>query len=133
MKQLLFAYFSSLLSIPALDSLWLGTTMNRFYKPRMAQVMAEKVAYTPIVLFYLLYNFGILIFVIQPALKHSTSLLHVFLRGALLGLIGYGTYDLTNQATLKGWTTSLSLVDMAWGSLLTGAVSVLAVVVARWF
>jgi uncharacterized membrane protein len=39
--------------------------------------------------------------------------------GALLGLVAYGTYDLTNQATLKTWSTTITLADMAWGSVLT--------------
>ena len=132
MKQLLIAYFSSLISMLALDAVWLGTMMSRFYKPRMGHLLAENVSYAPAIVFYLFYSLGLLFFVIQPALKNSTPLLHVFLYGALLGLIGYGTYDLTNQATLKNWTTALTLVDMAWGALITGLVSVIAVAVARW-
>lgn len=133
MKQLIIAYFASLISMLAIDSVWLGTMMNRFYKPRMGQLLAEKASYAPAIVFYLLYTFGLLFLVIQPALKNSTSLFHVFLYGALLGLVGYGTYDLTNQATLKGWPTSLTLVDLCWGALLTGLVSVIAVVITRWF
>ena len=132
MKQLIVAYITSLVSMLAIDSVWLGTMMNRFYKSRMGHLLGDKVAYAPAVIFYLLYAVGVILLVVQPALKQSTSLLHVFLYGALLGLVGYGTYDLTNQATLKNWPTSLTLVDLTWGALLTGIVSVLAVLVARW-
>jgi uncharacterized membrane protein len=51
----------------------------------------------------------------------------IFLLGALLGLFGYGTYDLTNQATLKEWPTVVTVVDLVWGALLTGVVSIIAV------
>lgn len=132
MKQIIVAYLTSLVSMLAIDSVWLTTMMNRFYKPRMGHLLSEKVSYAPAVIFYLLYTAGIIFLVVQPALKQSNSLLMVFLYGALLGLVCYGTYDLTNQATLKNWPSSLSIVDLAWGALLTGTVSVLAVLVARW-
>lgn len=133
MKQLLIAYFSTLLSMLAIDGVWLSTMMNRFYKPRMGELLAKNASYAPAVVFYLLYAFGVLFLVIQPALKNGSPLWQTFLYGALLGLMAYGTYDLTNQATLKNWPTSLTVVDLFWGSLLTGTVSVLAVLIARWF
>ena len=48
--------------------------------------------------------------------------------GALFGLFAYGTYDLTNQATLRNWTTTLTIADMAWGTLVSG----IAAVAATW-
>jgi uncharacterized membrane protein len=51
--------------------------------------------------------------------------------GALLGLAAYGTYDLTNQATLRGWSTLVTIVDMAWGASLTATVATVATLVAR--
>lgn len=32
------------------------------------------------------------------------------------------TYDLTNQATLRNWSTNLTLIDMTWGGVL-GAIT----------
>jgi uncharacterized membrane protein len=40
---------------------------------------------------------------------------------ALFGFFAYATYDLTNLATLKGWPLGLSLVDMAWGTVVSTA------------
>jgi uncharacterized membrane protein len=37
----------------------------------------------------------------------------------MLGLVAYGTYDLTNQATLLGWPTLVTVVDLVWGTFLT--------------
>ena len=39
--------------------------------------------------------------------------------GALLGLIAYSTYDLTNLATLRGWSAKLALINLAWGTIVT--------------
>ena len=49
---------------------------------------------------------------------------------ALFGLLAYVTYELTNLATLKGWSTQIALIDVAWGAALsgvTGAVGYFAV------
>jgi uncharacterized membrane protein len=45
--------------------------------------------------------------------------------GALLGLVAYGTYDLSNYSTLQGWPLALTAIDMAWGAVLS-AVAALA-------
>ena len=44
----------------------------------------------------------------------------------MLGLVSYGAYDLTNQATLLGWSWRVTLADLAWGSLATAAAALLA-------
>ena len=74
------------------------------------------------VIFYLGYIIGIVYFVIKPALfdgNHRT----VLRDGALLGLLAYATYDMTNMATLKGWSLTVSMVDMVWGMVITGVSS----------
>jgi len=53
--------------------------------------------------------------------------------GALFGLFAYGTYDLTNQATLKVWSTTITLADMAWGATLTAIAASAGFVAARGF
>ncbi len=66
-------------------------------------------------IFYLFYVAGIVFFagVCRPKLEGALA------RGALLGLLAYGTYDMTNLATLKGWPWRMAAVDMAWGAALT--------------
>ena len=43
--------------------------------------------------------------------------------GALLGFFCYMTYDLTNQATLATWSTKITVLDIIWGTFLTGSAS----------
>jgi uncharacterized membrane protein len=52
-------------------------------------------------------------------------------RGALLGALCYGTYELTNWAVIAGWPAPLVPVDLAWGIALTAATSALARLVLR--
>ena len=70
--------------------------------------------------------------VVRPALD-ATSIFASLWMGALFGLVAYGTYDLTNAATLKGWSLTVTVVDMLWGSLLTGLSSAVGVWLALRF
>jgi uncharacterized membrane protein len=48
-------------------------------------------------------------------------------------VIAYATYDLTNLATLKGWSTTIVWVDIAWGAFATAVASAAAVWVGSRF
>jgi uncharacterized membrane protein len=71
------------------------------------------------VAFYLVYIAGVLVFALRPALA-SGDWRTAVLFGALFGFFAYATYDLTNLATLRVWSLPVSLIDMAWGTVLTG-------------
>lgn len=116
-----------------IDGLWLGIMLNRFYAPNMGSLLTDKVSILPAVIFYILYAFALNVFVVLPALKNNTGYLDLFLLGLLFGMVTYGTYDLTNQATLKNWPWVLTIVDIAWGSFLAGAVSLISTYVVRYY
>lgn len=115
------AYVSSYLSALAVfflaDMAWLGTMSSRFYKPTLGDILLANVSITPAIVFYLFYPAGLVIFAINPALK-SGNMATALLLGAMFGLFTYGTYDLTNQATVRNWSAGLTLVDMSWGCVL---------------
>jgi len=87
--------------------------------------MKTNVNWIAAISFYLLFVVGLIVFAILPAIqKHSW--IQALLLGALLGLISYATYDLTNLATLKDWPLLVTIVDMFWGAFLGGAVSLIS-------
>lgn len=131
MKTIAVAAASCLLPMLALDGLWLTFTLKRFYAPRMAHLMADSPDFLAAGMFYLIYAAGLSVLVVAPAVKGGTGAWKVFLTGALFGLVCYATYDLTNQATLKAWPAAVTLADMAWGTLLTGTVSLIAAALTR--
>ena len=104
----------------AADMVWLGTMAPRFYRPILGDIAISGVNLPPAVLFYLLYPIGLLIFAIHPALK-GASISTALIYGALFGFFTYATYDLSNHATLRNWTLPLTLVDVAWGTVLGAA------------
>ena len=108
----------------ALDTVWIGMVAL----PNFRATLGADLLFRPLpgVLFYLLYLVGILFFVVRPALESgrwTTALAH----GALFGLVAYGTYDLTNYATLRPWSLSLTVSDMIWGAFVTAVSSALGV------
>jgi uncharacterized membrane protein len=101
------------------DALWLGVLARRFYREALGDLMAPRVSLLPAALFYVVYPVGLVWFALGPLGGHGTPW-HAFGFGALFGLFCYGTYDLVNQATLRGWPWRLTLVDMTWGTLASG-------------
>jgi uncharacterized membrane protein len=106
-----------------LDMVWLGVAAKNFYKKQIGFLMTPKVNWAAAILFYLLFLAGLVVFVIAPAIEKD-SWVRALILGALFGLITYATYDLTNLATLKDWPLALTVVDLIWGTVLAGSVSV---------
>lgn len=133
MKTYIIGFFAILTTTLVLDAIWLSTMMKSFYGKHLGHIFADKPSLTPALIFYILYAIGLLYFVVFPLLVANASYGKIFLTGAFLGLIAYGTYDLTNQATVKDWPVIVTLVDLTWGAFLTGTVSIAAAWIIRIF
>jgi uncharacterized membrane protein len=128
----LVSYVVALVLAGALDLVWLSTMGDRLYRPTLGDIMLKSPNLPAAAVFYLLYPVGLVLFAIAPALR-SGSVVTALLYGAAFGAFTYGTYDLSNQATLRNWTTTLTLVDMAWGTFLAATSSAGAAWVVRRF
>ena len=118
MMPYIYAWVASAAAFLAADAVWLSQMSSRFYRPAIGELLAAKPNFAAAALFYLLYVTGVLLLAVVPAAeKHSLAAAATL--GALVGLVAYGTYDLTNQATLADWPLRLTLIDMAWGTVLT--------------
>ncbi|HNS57012.1 MAG TPA: DUF2177 family protein [Smithellaceae bacterium] len=106
----------------ALDIVWLGFVAKNIYAKYLGHILKSQFNLVAGGIFYLIFIAGILIFAVYPAVNKNSFTTAVVL-GALFGFFTYATYDLTNLATLKDWPLIISLVDIAWGSFLTGVVS----------
>jgi uncharacterized membrane protein len=112
----------------AIDMVWLLWLGRSIYVTEIGDILRQPPNFAAAGAFYVLYITGLMIMVIWPAFQ-AQSVSQALIYGALLGLIAYGTYDLTNLAVMKGFTTRIAIIDMAWGTVLTGAVSALTVLV----
>jgi uncharacterized membrane protein len=118
MTRYIAAYLATLIAFAVLDFLWISTMANSLYRPVMKDMLLADFRLAPALVFYLLYAFGITFFAVLPALR-GEALTQALLLGAVLGLVAYGTYDLTNFATLKNWDTKITAIDMVWGAFAT--------------
>lgn len=111
------------------DIVWLGFISKNLYRTYLGHLMAPKVNWYAGVIFYLLFIGGLLFFVINPALEKE-SLIYAILAGGFFGLVTYGTYDLTNLATIKDWPLNITLIDLGWGTFLNAATSGITYLIA---
>ena len=123
MRRILIAYALTALCFLALDAVWLSTSMGWLYAPRIGPLLLAQPKLLPALLFYALYLVGVVAFAVAPALPERGLMARPGLAlraGVLLGLVAYGTYDLTNMATLQGWSAAVCVADMLWGMFATG-------------
>ena len=115
-----------------IDMVWLLWLGRGIYVSEIGEILRQPPNFAAAAAFYVLYVTGLMIMVIWPAVQ-AQSIWQGLVYGALLGLIAYGTYDLTNLAVMRGFTTKIAIIDMLWGTILTGSVSALTVAVATRF
>ena len=128
--SVLLTYLSVAVTFVAVDMIWLRTMAERLYRPVLGDLLRAEPNLTAAAVFYLLYPVGLVVFAVLPAHAEGSAL-RAFVSGMMFGCFTYATYDLTNQATLRNWSTALTIADICWGSLLAGFSAWLGYIVAR--
>jgi uncharacterized membrane protein len=131
MKQRLWSYGAALAVILVCDGLWLGVIARDLYAREMAGLMATDVRLVPAALFYFGYPAGLVLLALPDVGARIGRLLPAAARGALVGLMGYGTYDLTNLAVVRGWSPLITVVDLAWGVCISALAATAAAAASR--
>jgi uncharacterized membrane protein len=130
MKIYIVSYLAAAVIFLGCDAIWLSIMGNVLYRPALGDLMAPTFRTVPAVIFYALYVVGIVYFPITAAFasgRWNTAMV----QGACLGFFAYATYDLTNQATLRHWSSAVTVVDMAWGTIVTSIAATAAYLIAR--
>lgn len=131
MNKHLAGYLAAVFVIVALDMLWLGLIAKAMYQQAIGHLMAEQPRLGAAAAFYALYAAGLMIFAVMPQAE-DPSWGKTVLMGALFGFFAYATYDLSNLATLRNWPVGLTLVDMAWGTVLSAAAAAAGKAALSW-
>jgi uncharacterized membrane protein len=132
MLQYLTSYGATALAFLVLDGLWLGVIAKDFYRSKMGTLMADQINMPVAVSFYALFVAGLTFFAVIPGLQNSDWKIAA-LYGALFGFFAYATYNLTNMATIRGWPYDMSLVDLCWGTVLSGLSASSGYMAAQYF
>ncbi len=122
-------YLTAISIFLLIDAFWLGFTAKSFYRKEIGFLLSSNVNWVAAGLFYILFVFGLVFFVIEPAIK-SEAWIDALFSGSLFGLVAYATYDLTNLATIEGWPLKVTIIDLIWGAFIGGSVSTITYLVA---
>ena len=112
------------------DAIMLPTVIKPMFERHLGDTLLSGIRPLPAILFYFLYLGGIVWFAGLPALRDGTPST-ALINGAILGLVAYGTYELTSWTVMRDWHPSMVAVDMAWGAALTGVAAWGGVLAAR--
>ena len=130
MKLLLTSTLLAALIFLIIDIIWLSFSVKSFYRPNIGHLLVDTPIMWAAALFYIIYVFGLAIVIIEPSLN-SQETFKLLLKAFMFGLVAYGTYNLTNMATIKGWSIKVVFVDMIWGGSLTAFSSYFGILLAK--
>ena len=117
MMQYAGLYLAVFLTMFVIDAVWLGVIAKSTYANAMGGLLSPNPNLWAAAAFYLLFPVGLVIFAVLP--QADSPVWKAALMGALFGFFAYSTYDLTNLAVVKDWPLGLTVIDMAWGSVLS--------------
>lgn len=130
MTKYLILYGACALVFFPIDFAWLSTVGKWFYFKELDGLLLERPNLVVAGVFYLAYVAGVVVLVAAPA---EGDVMKALLMGAVLGFVAYGTYDLTNLSTIKGFSPTVAVVDIAWGTALTAVSAAGGTWIARLF
>lgn len=125
------SYAASLVLFLFVNMIWIKSIMMPIFERHVGSIMLEEPRMGPAVAFFVLYLAGLVFFAVLPAVEAGTWQT-AWIYGGLLGVVAYGTYEMTNFSTLKGWTLQMLVIDIAWGAFLSAGVAVVGFFVFGW-
>ncbi|MFL2803219.1 MAG: DUF2177 family protein [Paracoccaceae bacterium] len=116
------SYISMLIFFIVAEIIVLTNIMQPLFKKHIGFLMKEETNFSIAAIFYLVYVAGVFWFATRAGIKSESSLVAIF-SGAFLGLLAFGTYEITNYVILKDWKISLVLIDTLWGIIISSSMA----------
>lgn len=126
-------YVATVIVFLALDYVGLSYIVKPVFEKDIGHLLLDQFRIGPAALFYAFYIAVLLWFVSWPAMVQDKSIWWVLGNAALLGAMGYGTYEFTSLAVMKDWTWPMVITDVIWGTTLTAVSAAGGVLIARLF
>ena len=114
MLQVSITYLAMLVFFVCAELIVLTNIIQPLFSKHIGHLMKENTNFLFAAVFYLFYVAGVYWFATKAGLR-SDSLAVAILSGGFLGLIAFGTFELTNHLILKDWKIVLAFIDTAWG------------------
>jgi uncharacterized membrane protein len=129
--SLVLLYVATFIIFMAVDYLGLSYLIKPLFQEHLGDALLEDTRLVPAALFYAFYLGVLVYFVSWPAINQQHSLLWVAGNAALIGAVGYGTYEFTSFAVMRDWSWSMVATDFTWGIALTAAAATAGVWITR--
>ena len=124
--EFIVVYLAMLFIYVVVDFIWITFFMQPYFTANLGHLLRESVGTGFLLtygsIFFVSYVLGLYWFGVRAGVASNSALIATF-SGGFLGFLAYGTYGLTNYIFFKGYPLSITLLDITWGSLLGGAVS----------
>jgi uncharacterized membrane protein len=113
------------------DAFMIPLVMRPLFQSALGSQMLETLRLGPAVLFYLIHIGGLVWFAGRPAAAGGTPAVGLA-NGAILGFVAYSCYEMTSWTIMRDWHSNLVMVDVVWGTVLSGTSSWLGAIAAHW-
>ena len=120
--SIIVSYFSMLIFFIIAEMIVLTNIMQPLFKKHIGFLMKEDTNFSIAAIFYFVYVAGVFWFATRAGIKSESYFVAIF-SGAFLGLLAFGTYEITNFVILKDWKIELVIIDTLWGIVITGSMS----------
>lgn len=131
LKQIIYSFVFASVIFLIIDIVWLSNAVKSLYRPQLGSLLTEKPVMWAAILFYFIYTIGLTLLILRPAIINDSSFQALW-TGIIFGIVAYGTYNLTNMATIKNWSPLIVFIDTSWGGFLTGISSFISVYLTKY-
>ena len=111
MISVVITYFVMLLYFLLVDAVMIAKFIGPMFQSNLSEMMREQFHIFAAAIFYIFYVFGAYWFGTLAGVR-AGSVLAAFLSGAFLGLLAYGTFEITSFSLFKGWTLQMVVFDL---------------------
>ena len=101
------------------DAIVIPIVMRPLFLTYLGPLMLDRLRLVPAVLFYAIHIFGLVFLAGIPALRAGTTNI-ALINGAVLGFVAYSCYEMTSWTIMRDWHINLVMVDVAWGTFISG-------------
>ena len=120
-----YAFAIVVVTFVTIDFVWIRWIAHGMYAAEIGHLLRKKPKLTAAIAFYVIFAAGLVLFAVLPGVAAGSIALTAGL-GATLGLVAYGTYNLTNLTILQGYTMRIAVIDLVWGTSSSGVVAAVA-------
>ncbi len=130
MAVFLFSVVAALVFLAG-DFVVIPLVMRPLFSSALGASMLDDLRLAPAVAFYLIHVAGLVWFAGLPFMRDGNRL-RAGINGAALGFVAYSCYELTSWTIMRDWHSGLVIIDLGWGTIISGLSALAGAYAASW-